>query len=139
MFLARRLASLQPSTLLKCEALHTHILQILLFLNVSYILQNTCNDMSQLFLKELKNHKTIFIQKQSLIGVLLRTCSLKQFVKKFIFRQNYKLQSKTSKNKLLYIYFSSFFFKSFIRTTCFKKKYQQWLSCTANFEIQFHL
>ena len=44
MFLVRRIASLYPSTLLKSEALHKHFSQILLFLNVSYILHNTCND-----------------------------------------------------------------------------------------------
>ena len=45
-----------------------------------------CNDMSQIFLKDLENHKTIFIWKQSLIDVLLNTFSLKSSVKKFIFR-----------------------------------------------------
>ena len=33
--------------------------------------------MSQLFLKEFENHKTIFTWKQSLIEVPLNTCSLK--------------------------------------------------------------
>ena len=60
---------------MKIEALHTHFPQILLMLlNVSDILHNTYNDMSQLFLKELENHKIIFIWKQSLIGVPLNTC-----------------------------------------------------------------
>ena len=45
MFLVHRLAVLQPSTLLKSEALHKHFAQlILMFLHVSYVLHNICND-----------------------------------------------------------------------------------------------
>ena len=127
MFLVRRLASLQPSTLLKSRALHTHFsLLLLMFLNVSDILHNTCNNMSQLFFKELENHKTIFIWKQSLAGVSFKYVFFKiKFIRistlqtvhfrAFISVKHLSMQCCCNKICRLIFSFSSFFYMAFFR------------------------
>ena len=84
MFLVRRLNL--AFNLLKSEALYKHFSQIMLMFLMFLIFYKTLvMTMSQLFLKVLKHHKTIFIWKQPLIGVPLNTCSLKSSVKQFTF------------------------------------------------------